>query len=264
MEQRIKNDSIGTFGKKTNSALDSEYTIKLKPRMLIKTFVLVAIFVSVFYLGRFSTTSASCGLSDVSDFFGGIFSASEKTSPSGTAVLDNPVTETKPATPVASNTPEVTTPTEPAADSSATTAAVVAEPVAEESNEEIITTYKKVAIAIEGVNKIWKEPGVWGRMTGIEYTIKNSELGTIKPAYFTMTVKGYDDMEKRFAVPYTSETVKAGQTLQDAAAIGGSPSGFAFNKAQVNLQRVEIKLMMFDAADKVMGLAVREIDLSGE
>lgn len=266
MEQRNKNDSFGTFEKKVskpNSALDSEFTIKLKPRMLIKTVVLVAIFFSVFYLGRFSATSASCGLSDVSDFFGGIFSASDKTTPSGTVVLGTPAAEkTELTTPPASSTPEVAAPTEPVADS--TTAAAVAEPVAEESNEEIITTYKKVALAIEGVNKIWKEPGVWGRMTGIEYTIKNSELGTIKPAYFTMTVKGYDDMEKKFAVPYTSETVKAGQTLQDAAAIGGSPSGFAFNKAQVNLQRVEIKLMMFDAADKVMALAVREVDLSGE
>lgn len=267
MEQR-KNDSFGTFEKKAskpNSALDSEFTIKLKPRMVIKTLVLVAIFFSVFYLGRFSATSASCGLSDVSSFFSGIFASSDTPSPSGTVVADTPAAETKLITTPASSTPEVTAPTEPAvtepaADSGATAAAVVET----EPAEEIITTYKKVALAIEGVNKIWKEPGVWGRMTGIEYTIKNSELGTIKPAYFTMTVKGYEDMEKRFAVPYTSETVKAGQTLQDAAAIGGSPSGFAFNKAQVNLQRVEIKLMMFDAADKVMGLAVREVDLSGE
>ncbi|MEK6969540.1 MAG: hypothetical protein AABW48_03865 [Nanoarchaeota archaeon] len=268
MEQR-KNDSFGNFGKKPdnhNSALDSEFTIKLKPRMVIKTLVLVAIFFSVFYAGRFSATSASCGLTDVSDFFGGLFSASDKTTPSGTVVLDTSVTETELITTPASSTPTVTTPTEPATTGPATSGSTAAavEPVAEESNEEIITTYKKVALAIEGVNKIWKEPGVWGRMTGIEYTIKNSELGTIKPAYFIMTVKGYEDMEKRFAIPYTSETVKAGQTLQDAAAIGGSPSGFAFNKAQVNLQRVEIKLMMYDAADKVMALAVREVDLSGE
>lgn len=263
MEQRNKNDSFGTFEKKAskpNSALDSEFTIKLKPRMVIKTLVLVAIFFSVFYLGRFSATSASCGLSDVSSFFSGVFTSSDTPSPSGTVVADTPTTETKLITTPASSTPEITAPTEPAADSGATAAAVVET----EPAEEIITTYKKVALAIEGVNKIWKEPGVWGRMTGIEYTIKNSELGTIKPAYFIMTVKGYEDMEKRFAVPYTSETVKAGQTLQDAAAIGGSPSGFAFNKAQVNLQRVEIKLMMFDAADKVMALAVREVDLSGD
>ncbi len=267
MEQRNKNDSFGTFEKKANnhnSALDSEFTIKLKPRMLIKTVVLVAIFFSVFYLGRFSATSASCGLADVSDFFGGIFSASDKTTPSGTATADTPVIiATETTTPLVSSMPVVTAPVEPAADSSATTAAVV-EPVSEESNEEIITTYTKVALAIEGVNKIWKEPGVWGRIVGIEYTIKNSEIGTVKPAYFIMTVKGYDDMEKKFAIPYTSETVKAGQTLQDAAAIGGSPSGFAFNKAQVNLQRVEIKLMLYDAADKVMALAVREVDLSGD
>ena len=55
------------------------------------------------------------------------------------------------------------------------------------ADEVVVVSYSKVAISLDEVYKEWKE--TWGRTTGIKYTIKNNEIGTIKPHHFMMLIE---------------------------------------------------------------------------
>lgn len=244
-----KSNQKGIWDKKPAvSKLDKEFTIKFNPRKVLKYFVLLAIFLSVFGVGRISAESASCGLSDISSFF---TSFTGPDSPSGNVVAETTEEVVK---------EEVVT-KEPVKLETPVKEEVVEGAVTEntETDTPVVYTYNKVALAIDDVFKEWK--GTWGKLTGIEYSIKNGEEGTVLPGYFVLTIKGYDDIEKKFEVPYTSQKVKMGETLRDSAVISG---GFAYSPASININKASIKLLLFDVEGNAMGIATKEINLGVE
>lgn len=238
---------------------DGDFVIKINPWAIFKVILVIVVLAGVFYLGRFSTT-----LSDDLGFLG--FSKDSGATPTAATVKDseqNNSVEDADLQPAESSEEEVVAeevveePVELSANASES------EPVANESSVEkeevIVTTYNDVSLAIDGVLKQWKE--TWGKMTGIEYSIKNSEAGTIKPHHFIMIVEGYEDINKKFNVAYTSQSVKAGETLKDSSAI---TDGFAYSKINTgDLTNVRIVLQLYDSSNKLIAATNREVDLSG-
>ena len=245
----FKRESAKPEPLRKHSPLDGEITIKLSPRRLIHGLLMVSLFVLVFYTGRFSAGAASCQLPSFSlPDFSGIFS-SDDASPSGLATAEvNQTKEAGAATEAAALEEPGTTPSNESTDKES------------EGTETTITSYSKVALSLDDAYFDWK--GSWGKITGIAYTIKNNEAGTIKPDHFIMTVEGYDDIEKKFSVQYTSYKVKAGETLKDEALVG-----FAYSPKQIpdgDLTKVKISLFLYDASDKLMASHHRDVNLQGE
>lgn len=248
----FKEQQQSPAAKKQNSRLDREVTISLSPRKFLRGFLLVAMLFAVFYVGRFSVGATACQLPDFSNFMN-IFS-SDDANPSGLAVAEteeaNETTEQLAAEEPASGTEELTVET-----SSNETAVSTAS-----ADEIVVVSYSKVAISLDEVYKEWK--GTWGKMTGIKYTIKNNEVGTVKPHHFIMLVEGYDDIEKSFEVGIATQRVKAGVTVQDEASTGG----FSYNPKSIpdgDLKKVKISLFLYDAENKLIAAHHRDVNLEG-
>ena len=227
---------------KRHSPLDGEITIKLSPRRLLRGSLLILMLVVVFYAGRFSVGAAdyqlpSFSLPDVSGLF------SDDAGPSGLVTAEvNKTNET-----------EVKLEELPPVNDSAEQ---------EEGPETFASApYSKVALAVDDLYLDWK--GTWGKIKGVSYTIKNNEAGTVKPHHFVMVVEGYDDIEKKFDVSYTSQKVKAGETLKDESAVSG---GFAYSAKQIpdgDLTKVRISLFLQDASNNLLAVVHKDVDLSG-
>ena len=82
----FKEQQQSQMTKKQNSRLDREVTISLSPRKFLRGFLLVAMLLAVFYVGRFSVGATVCQLPDFSNFMN-IFS-SDAANPSGLAVAE--------------------------------------------------------------------------------------------------------------------------------------------------------------------------------
>ncbi len=274
-----------------DSKLDQEMTIniRLKPRRMVKGVVLLLMLVAVFYLGRFTAgpeealTSASISAAEgtketkldapastiaakeaekeswttgvtelVTGFVTGLlpdFSADEKETEESAADTSSPaaVDSSTASAEAAANTTNIT-------DTAATTAAAV---------ETVLTSYSKVALSLNDVKYDWK--GTWGKITKIDYTIKNNEEGTVKPSYLIMLVEGYDTEEniikKKISVPLSGQTVKAGEIYTQ---ISNVPQGFAYNQITAgDLADVRITLTLYDSADKLMGQFSGGFNLQG-
>ncbi len=220
-----------------------EITIKIKPWKLVKGMFVVLVLLAVFLAGRWSADASSLSLPDFSTF-------SHEAGPSGLVTGDTQVND--------SATPNTTTKVAPAVVNDSVPAVVSKN----ESNETIIEgAYSRVSLSLDGVYKDWK--GTWGKIKGVKYTIINNEDGTIRPHHFVMTVEGYSDHgEKNFDVSFTSQKVKAGQTLNDEAAVTG---GFAYSPNQVpngNVKQVRVSLFLLDREGITMASAEEIVDLS--
>ncbi|MEK6863541.1 MAG: hypothetical protein AABW53_02490 [Nanoarchaeota archaeon] len=247
----FKEQQQSQMTKKQNSRLDREVTISLSPRKFLRGFLLVAMLFAVFYVGRFSVGATACQLPDFSGFMD-VFS-SDNANPSGLAVAEKKEaneTAELPAEDPVSGAEELAaeTPSNETADSAGS------------ADEIVVVSYSKVAISLDEVYKEWK--GTWGKIIGIKYTIKNNEVGTIKPHHFTMLVEGYDDIEKQFEVGIATQRVKAGVTAQDEAAVGG----FSYSPKSIpdgDLKKVKISLFLYDAENKLIASHHRDVNLEG-
>ena len=250
--------------KKSTSSLsdEKEINIKLKisPLRIVKGVFVVLLLIAAFFLGRFTGetpagAAAEPVLKETSspglwDRFLGLFSSSPSPSVEKEIVKEpSPVPEESTASEETKEAPPVAE--EPVEE--------IVEPVEEETNEPTITDYTKVALAIDGVKKEWKE--TWGKVTYLDYTIKNNEAGTIKPSYLIMTMEGYDDYEKKIPLPPESATIKAGEVSTNTVLV---PNGFSYNEITAgNLDNVEITVSLFDATDTAMAHYIKSFDLSG-
>jgi len=219
---------------------DKEVAIKVKPWSLVKGFFVIAIIVAIFFLGRFSIDPPEFGVLG--------FAVHDTT----TELTEETTPEVKDTEPVAEETPieEETIPVEAPPEEEI----VDEEP---EKEEVIITKYSKVALSINSAATDWK--GTWGKITGLHYTIKNNEDGTIKPEYVIMTVEGYGDAEKKASLPKTSFTIKKGEKHTGLITI---PNGFAYNeKTAGNLESVEVKIYLYDENDHVVTMHKGEFNL---
>ena len=121
-------------------------------------------------------------------------------------------------------------------------------------------------MSLDDVYNTIKEPGKWGRITGVSYTIKNNEAGTIKPSRFMMIMEGYDKdderIEYKFDVGIDSQRIKIGETVTDDAAIKATYNVAAMPDG--DLKKVRINLILYDAENQLMASHQREVDLTVE
>jgi len=227
--------------------MDEEIQIKINPRMLLKGFLFITLLVAVFFLGRVSTeispSSLGNGISGMATS-----DLEEITEEVELEAVEEPevvAEEEAEESEVAEEEEEETE--EPAAEE---------EEEEEEIDEPIVTTYGKVALAINDVTRSWK--GTWGKITQVEFTIKNNEAGTVVPNKLIMFVEGYDDYEKE--ITFTTE-VRSGQSEKQVVNV---PKGFAYNEQSTgDLEDVEILLVLADDDDKEMARFRKSFDLSG-
>lgn len=262
-------DIMARFETSGNSALDKEVTIRIRPRSILKATIFTVLLLLTFFLGRWSVDSsslenatiASAVVADVAEaeepapveaevaddsssfsltgFFKGLFTSSDIEDEITNAVVaeTNTVNTTVEETPVVNTTTEENTTVE----------------------EPIITTYTKVAVAINDVDFDWKE--TWGKITKVDYTIKNTETGTIKPDHLGMLVEGYDDFEKKIPLPLSSKTIKAGESASSKVQV---PMGFSYSPVTAgDLTTVEITFTLYDADNKVMTSFKTAYNLNG-
>ena len=227
---------------------EKEIVIRLRPRSVLKIGLLVILLVSVFYLGRFSVNPPS-----FADFsLSGATSVQEKNA-------DAPKVEAKTVPAVEEKTEAATAaPTAAATANSETAPADNTTETASASTGPVVTTYTgKTALAIESVKTAWKE--TYGKITDIEYTLKNNEAGTVKPAYFHLLVEGYDDFEKKVPLPVSKQSIAVGETQKYTVKV---PYGFAYNKASVpDISNVLITLVLYDEAGKSITSATKKVAL---
>ena len=237
----FKEQQQSQMTKKQNSRLDREVTISLSPRKFLRGFLLVAMLLAVFYVYRFSVGATACQLPDFSNLMN-VFS-SDDANPSGLAVAE---------TEAPNETTEL-----PAVEELAPVNETAPESSADDADEIVVVSYSKVALSLDEVYKDWK--GTWGRTTGIKYTIKNNEIGTIKPHHFTMLVEGYDDIDYTFEVGIASQRVKAGETKSDEAAVRASYNAVTIPDG--DLKKVKFSLFLYDAEDKLIASHHRDVNL---
>lgn len=239
-----------------NKSPEGQITITLKPWKIVKGVLMLVLLLGVFYAGRFSAGEGSV-LPDFSKYF------SQDAGPSGLATGDTKAVEESEAdkeevqeeVPVEQNK---TTETQLAESDETNETVSEVEEVPEKAIDE---GYSKVTLSLDGVYKDWK--GTWGKIKGVKYTITNNEAGTIKPHHFSMIVEGYEDGEKYFDVSYTSQRVKAGQTLSDEAAVSG---GFSYSPVTIldgDLSKVRISLFLLDVSGETIASVHQEVNLQG-
>ena len=241
-----------------------EITITLKPWKLMKGFTILVFLLGIFLLGRWSTGADSFSVPDFSAMF------SQDSGPSGLVTGDaqasgdsapeSTATEAPPEVPAEEPVPK--TSQSEAATEVETTAPTDTGSVESDVPEKVVEgSYSKVSLSIDGVYKDWK--GTWGKIKGVKYTITNHEDGTIKPHHFVMVLEGYiDHGEKIFDVSYTSQKVKAGETLSDESAVSG---GYAYSPTQLpdgDLKKVHVTLVLVDADGITIASADQDVDLS--
>ncbi len=230
---------------------EKEITIKISPGKIIRYFLYLILFTGIFYMGRWSvdTSSVASAPADspsfsLSGYVVSLFSGEE----------EEPVAAQPAPAAAPNNTASAAEPTGTTGENATGT-----EVEQEASEEMVITKYTKVAVSLNGVQKDWKES--WGKITQIEFTIKNNEAGIIKPSYFKMIVEGYDDLEKSIPLSSAIKEIKAGASVSGAAIV---PKGFAYSRVTAGpLENVRINLILYDAEEKAMGSFSKEFNLQG-
>lgn len=232
------------------SKLDKEITFKFNLRKSLKFLVILMILSSVFILGRYSADGTRFpGTSGKSGFpfsfnFSKLFSkvGSNNSSEATTQAVANTTVEETPAAETTEAVPE-DTPVETA-------------PPEEVKEEPVVTDYAGVTLEIGKITREWK--GAWGKITKFEYTVKNEASGTIKPDYFVMNVKGYQDLDKTIPLPLSSKTMLSGKTYGSIATV---PQGFAYSPTSVDVAAVEVTVLLYDAEGRLIDSAVKTASL---
>ncbi len=222
-------------------AAEREISISIKPWKLVKLFLMLVLFTSIFYLGRLSVDPS---------MMGGSASGVVAKAPTAAVVQDQPAVVDKAAPAESAKQP---------AENTATGAVVNTQGPAVTDSGVIITKYAKVALATTDVTLDWRE--TWGKIMQLAFTIKNNEDGTIKPAYFIMNVEGYNDFDKKIDLPSAAQTVKAGEKLEAKVNV---PGGFAYSPVTAgDLNSVKVSVTMYDSKDTVITAYEREFNLNG-
>ena len=128
-----------------------------------------------------------------------------------------------------------------------------------------VPEYTKVSLAIPSVTVEIKGPNpVWGKITQIDYTIKNNEEGTIKPDYLLIAqIEGYDnDYNKKILLPTSTQTISSGKSISSSIII---PNGFTYSESTTGkVNDVTIGFVLFDSKDTPMASYAKGYDLSGK
>ncbi|MBU0459595.1 MAG: hypothetical protein KKH52_04140 [Nanoarchaeota archaeon] len=236
--------------------MDDGFTLKIKPKIIIKWVVLLLIFVSVFYLGRLTAAPGTTILEETPIIKE---ETSFITSLSGffTSIIPD----------LGSEEVEMTTedsPTEETTVEETTEEAAEVEPEPETTteageDEDVVTTYSKVELEFQDITADWKN--TWGKITKVKYKITNGELGTIKPDHFIMIVDGYteDFEQKTIPLPISSQTIRSGTAVSTLANV---PSGFAYSPIEVgDINNAIITLQLYDVSGNLIDAKSKPFDL---
>jgi len=238
--------------------------IKIKPLKILKWIIFILVLILVFYLGRWTAPETTPEANSeensfsISDFLAKLvpdFLKSNKTvSTIGEIPSDNETTNQT----VSENQENGEETTEEVEENEEETEEETTEEVEENEEETIITDYNKVILNLNDISIDWKT--TWGKITRLEYSIKNSEEGIIKPDYFLMVVEGYD-FEKKVELPAGSKEIKAKTTISSAATV---LNGFGYNELNTgDLTSVEITLSLYDSSDTLMAATTKPFNLEG-
>ncbi len=238
--------------------MDEVITIKITPRKIVRAFCLFAVLLLVFYLGRFSV--------DPPDFSGlTIFSDDSNNTEDADTSVDDQTTEVEASDDnngASVETAAVETSTDAAEVTAGETAAETSpasESAPEETIENLITSYGKISVALTGVKKTWL--GTWGKITDLDFVVKNSDTGTIKMDHFIMSVEGYDDFEKKIPISKSIQVLKGGTRLESKVRV---PNGFAYNEITAgDLKSVSITLALYDGSDKIISTFTSDFNIQG-
>lgn len=256
----VMNEKASVDPDKSSPAMDKEITLSVNPKKILKAGLFVLLLLGVFFIGRWSTDLMGVGLTglatadDLDEAAEG--ETEEVVTETETMELDAADEEGSANTEADSGTVEDPESTEEDSSDEST------ETTEEEVNEPIITTYSKVAVSLNSVQVDWK--GTWGKITQLNFNVKNSEEGTIKPAYFVMLVEGYTEESERKEIPLkeNDQTVRGGQTLTGSVRI---PGGFNYNQATTgDLKKVNIMIILYDIDDKPMASYSKDYNLYRE
>ena len=262
------------------SLMDKEVTIKLNPRKALKFGLCFIVLLGVFFLGRCTAGESSSGSSleaaapvvessessfSFAGFFSGLFEedGSDTEKPASTqGTNSNGSTTEGTGTTTAATTADSDAASGTAADtddSDTDSATADAAATTSATDEEIVTTYTKVDLAMGSVKFIWK--GTWGKVTDVEYTLTNGEAGTIEADHFLLLVEGYDDFEKKIPIPLSKQKIKANTKLTTLAKV---PNGFAYNAVSAGeLSAVTVTLILVDPTGKTIDQVVKDVSLQG-
>ncbi len=252
---------------------EKEIRIKVSPRSFLKKISLLVVLLMVFYLGRCSAPSGSgentgtdTSSFSISGFITALLADDSTESPTTTAAQQDTGGTASQASAQGSNASAAS------AGDGATGAAVgesgestgqasgdaAAAGSSEEEEEPLITSYSKVAIALLGVSKEWKE--TWGKIKQLKITIRNGEDGRIETDHIIMTVEGYEDDAMRKKIPLKQEFA-GGKSYQLTVPV---PGGFAYSQGTAgSLENVRISLVLFDSSGRAMASYSKETDLRG-
>jgi len=262
---------INIESRREGPLLDQEINIRLRPRLIVKGLLILAFLAIIFFAGRWSIDAPDIELTSLKTT--GLFNnaATEKAETPVATTADVEKTEPK-ADPVVEKTTDspttaaTTTPppteTKPATTTSTTNTSPT-ETTAPASNEKIITKYSKVALAISNVKvEIKGKDPTWGKIASIEYTIKNTEEGTVKPDYIMISqLEGYDnDYNKKIPLPTSAKTIGAGKTITSSITV---PNGFTYSEATAGkVDDVTISFVLFDEKGTAIASYSKGYDLS--
>ncbi len=261
---------INIESRREGPLLDQEISIKLRPRLIIKGLLILTFLAIIFLAGRWSIDAPNVDLSSLKTT--GIFSntAAEKAAAIPIADVKTPESKTQPVveTPKTTTTTAATTTptpveTKPVTPTNTTNTSTTETTTAPTTNEKIITKYTKVALAIPSVKvEIKGKEPTWGKITSVDYTIKNNEEGTIKPDYIMISqVEGYDnDYNKKIPLPASAKTISSGKTVTSSIIV---PNGFTYSEATAGkVSDVTITFVLFDEKGTAMGSFSSGYDLS--
>lgn len=245
-----------------------DINIKINPRKILRYSIYVVVLLFVFSIGRFTADTgggaeiavADSGSFSLTGWFAGIGGDDNEEETEVEEVPPEEVVEEEPPA------EEEIVEEDPIDEETPVEEEVVEEEVADE-DEIIITSYGGVAVSINRVDKEWK--GTWGKITKLSFTIKNSEVGTIKPDHLMMTVEGYKEASEQRKIPLSVEArnIKAGQSYSGEAAVpsssGGSAGGFNYHPSTTGrLENVRISVILMDDTSKPMASFTKEFNLA--
>ena len=241
--------------------LDHEINVKVSVRSFLRGLMLVLVLLGVFMLGRWSISPPDVSV----DFSGlnGMFAASTlDTKANHTADKSaEPADESNSSEEIAASASSEKIPTTKTSSTASTTNESTSQNTSTTDNGSIITSYSKVAISLNQATIKWLD--TYGKIMQVDFTIKNNEVGTVKPEYILMAVEGYDDpaAKRKISLPPSLKILKAGQIVSKTLNV--PPQGFAYSETTAgDLHNIMIFFSLYDAKDTLMGSFNKEFDLS--
>ena len=240
---------------------DRKVTLTVNPWRNVKRVVLITMLIGVFLVGSWMSTSA-CNSDDPTRARWCFSPFDHQGSLTGAAVADLPGQQAAPIVAPVETIPVVEIEPEPVVEEvkAEPTPAPKEEVKVEEDDEPqpVITMYtKNVVFTLDKVTST--SMGNWGKVTRLDVTIRNNEVGIVEPYKMVMTMEGYDDRTKAILLPEHLGSIRSGKYIAPSIEIDGA---FSYNNESVeDKSKVLITLYLMDKAGKTMAQVQKDVKL---